>query len=76
VRSVRNECLTKVIPLGEQHLRELLREYLAHYHLESPHQGLDNSLIEPSNDNSIDDGRVLRRARIGGVLSFHYRAAA
>jgi putative transposase len=76
VRSVRHECLSKVIPLGESHLRELLREFVAHYHVERNHQGLGNKLIEPSNDNSAMTGRVLRRKRIGGMLSFYHRAAA
>jgi putative transposase len=40
LRSVRDECLAKVIPLGEHHLREVLREYVAHYHAERNHQGL------------------------------------
>jgi transposase InsO family protein len=76
VRSVRDECLSKVIPLGEQHLRELLREYLAHCHAERNHQGLDNVLIEPANDNQAAMGPVLRRKRLGAMLSYYHRAAA
>lgn len=34
VRSVREECLAKIIPLSETHLREVLREYVEHYHTE------------------------------------------
>ena len=76
VRSVRDECLSKVIPLGEQHLRELLRQYLAHYHAERNHQGLGNVLIERANNNCAMTGRVLRRKRLGGMLSYYHRAAA
>jgi transposase InsO family protein len=76
VRSVRDECLSKVIPLGERHLRELLREYLGHYHAERNHQGLSNALIEPANDNQAAIGRVLRRNRLGGLLSYYHRVAA
>lgn len=74
VRSVRDECLSKVVPLGEMHLRELIREYIVHYHAERNHQSLDNALIE--NDNSATTGRITRRKRIGGVLNFYYRTAA
>jgi transposase InsO family protein len=74
VRSVRDESLSKVVPLGETHLRELLREFLAHYHAERNHQGLANRLVEPFNDNAT--GRIVRRKRIGGVLNYYYRAAA
>ena len=38
--AVVDECLDRVIPLGEAHLRELIREYSTHYHAERPHQGL------------------------------------
>ena len=47
VRSVRDDCLNHIVPLGESRLRRVLREYLEHYHLERNHQGLDNQLIEP-----------------------------
>jgi hypothetical protein len=64
-----------VVPLGENHLRELVHEYVAHYHLERNHQGIGNTLIEPSNDNSAMIGRVVRHKRLGGTLNFHSRAA-
>jgi putative transposase len=75
VRSVRDECLSNVIPLGQSHLRELLRDFLAHYHRERNHQGLANRLIEPSNDNTTT-GRIVRRQRIGGLLNYYSREAA
>jgi len=34
IGSVRCACLARVIPLGERHLRQIIREYLAHYHTE------------------------------------------
>jgi putative transposase len=77
VRSVKSECLCRVIPLGERHLRHLVSEYVVHYHLERNHQGLGNELIEPipANTNS-GEGVVRRRVRLGGVLSYYYRDAA
>lgn len=39
VLSVKSECLDRVIPLGERHLRRLIDEYAEHYHLERPHRG-------------------------------------
>jgi transposase InsO family protein len=47
VRSVRAECLSKVIPIGQGMLHRALREYVAHHHLERNHQGLGNALITP-----------------------------
>ncbi len=75
IRSIKEECLDRVIPLGESHLRELIREYITHYHVERPHQGLGGALIQPANDQA-SDGPVMRRERLGGVLNYYYREAA
>src|SRR5258708_36527676 len=75
VLSIKSECLAKIVPLGEAHLRRTVSEYVRHYHLERNHQGLNNELIsrvEPANTN----GRVQRRARLGGLLNFYHREAA
>jgi putative transposase len=47
-RSVKQECLSKVILFGERSLRRALSEYVAHYHAERNHQGKDNFLSRPS----------------------------
>jgi putative transposase len=39
VRSIKEECLDRVLPLGEWHLRRSIREFVAHYHVERNHQG-------------------------------------
>src|SRR5687767_6119488 len=45
VRSIKEECLDRMIPLGERHFRHALTEFVEHYHRERNHQGLDNRLI-------------------------------
>ena len=75
IRSIKEECLDHVIPLGEAHLRELIHEFVTHYHVERPHQGLGGALIQPTNDR-VSDGQVMRRERLGGVLTYYYRDAA
>jgi putative transposase len=40
VRSIKRECLDRIIPLGERHFRQTVSEYVAHYHRERNHQGL------------------------------------
>lgn len=74
MRSVREERLSKIIPLSERHLREVLREYIAHYHAERNHQGLGNRRIAPSNTQGTGD--IVRSKRIGGMLNYYYREAA
>jgi transposase InsO family protein len=46
VRSIKHECLNRVIPFGERHLRRTITEYVEHYHRERNHQGLGNELID------------------------------
>ena len=76
VRSIKKECLERMILLGEHHLRRAVREYLSHYHRERNHQGLDNRLIESLPKDTPTQGPVLRRERLGGMLSYYHREAA
>ncbi len=69
-RSIKEECLDRVIPL-----RELVREYVAHYHEERPHQGLRSRLIAATTDHP-GPGPLARRERLGGLLNHYYREAA
>ena len=45
VRSIKDECLDRMILFGEASLRRALREYVAHYHTERNHQGVGNRLL-------------------------------
>src|SRR6266849_1429247 len=47
VRSVKQECLSKVILFGEGPLSRVLAEYSRHYHSERNHQGKGNHLLFP-----------------------------
>jgi hypothetical protein len=64
----------QVIPLGERHLRRALAEFLVHYHRERNHQGLGNDLIDGVGGQP-QSGSVRRHQRVGGLLSYYYRAA-
>ena len=76
VRSIKEECLGRVVPLGERHLRFLVHEYVEHYHRERNHQGLDNELLTPSSRRADSNGAIRCRERIGGLLNYYYRDAA
>jgi putative transposase len=76
VRSIKKECLSRVVPLGEKHLRLLVDQYTEHYHKERNHQGLDNQLIEPLPSPANRDADIQRRERIGGLLNYYHREAA
>ena len=76
VRSIGSECLSKTIPVGEGHLRRVVREYTEHYHVERNHRGLGNQLIDRSSRGSPQQGRIQCHARLGGLLNFYDREAA
>ena len=46
--SIKSECLSKLVPLGERHLRHAVAEYVVHYHRERNHQGVGNRLLTPA----------------------------
>jgi transposase InsO family protein len=75
VRSIKDECLDRMIFVGQESLRRAVTEYMEHYHLERNHQGLQNRLIVPR-AMQAKDGAILRHARLGGTLNFYYRTAA
>jgi len=47
-RSLKSECLDRMILFGKGSLERAVTEYVEHYHMEPNHQGLENELIEPS----------------------------
>jgi len=76
VLSIKSECLNRIIPLGEGHLRLAISQFMEHYHGERPHQGLDNELIAPLEKAAMGTGPVKCRERLGGILNYYYRDAA
>ena len=73
VKSMKVECLSRIILFGQGHLERVLRDYAAHYHTERPHQGLGNELID--GEPSRGTGEVVVHERLGGLLNSYQRAA-
>jgi putative transposase len=76
VRSVKEECAGRMIFFGRPSLERALAHYTAHYHEERNHQGLQNRLLKCSGGPIDRVGRVKRRERLGGMLSFYHRGVA
>ena len=75
VRTIREECLGRMVFFGESSLRHAVAEFVTHYNQERNHQGLANQLIRP-NATLFPSERVLcRRIRLGGPLNYYYREA-
>ena len=75
VRSLKAECLSRMIFFGASSLRHAISEYVKHYHSERNHQGIGNRLLQPAAECAWGP-LVKRRARLGGMLSYYYRQAA
>jgi putative transposase len=76
VRSVKEECLSKVVLFGERSLRRAVCEYVEHYHAERNHQGKGNVLLFPRGPNIRCERPVECRERLGGLLRYYHREAA
>lgn len=76
VLSIKQECLERMIFFSEESLRRAVSTFVAHYHQERNHQGLNNRLIEPETDAGKRGARVCCRERLGGMLRYYYREAA
>ena len=78
MRSVKEECLSRIVPFGAEGLRRALNEFVAHYHEERNHQGKDNLLLFPpaQPSSSPGGGAVECKQRLGGMLKYYYRKAA
>jgi putative transposase len=74
VRSIKKECLDRIVPIDERHLRRAVAEFVAHYHHERNHQGLRNALIDDVNHHQAGR-RIRRRPRFGGLLNCYESAA-
>jgi putative transposase len=75
VRTIKEECLERMILIGEGSLRRAVDQFCEHYHRERNHQGLGNTIIEPE-FSSTRGGEVGCRERLGGLLRYYYRDAA
>ncbi len=75
-RELTNCEVDRMIFFGENSLRRTVSVYLAHFHAERNHQGLDNTLIEPGREVGQVAGTFECHQRLGGLLKYYYRAAA
>jgi putative transposase len=76
MRSLKEECLDRLIFFGETSLRRAVGQFLEHYHAERNHQGLGNRLINAGGEVGRRVGEVHCRVRLGGILRYYYRHAA
>jgi putative transposase len=77
VRSVKEECLSRLILFGEASLHHALTQYVAHFHHERNHQGKGNVLLFPMvSPDAKCAGPIQCRERLGGLLKYYTCEAA
>ena len=75
-RSLKEECISRLIFFGETSLRNVVREFLAHYHEERNHQGWGTRILVPGEEVGRTCGEVQCHERLGGLLRYYHRQAA
>src|SRR3954468_8660726 len=73
VRSIKHECLSKLVLFGELSLRRAVTEFLRHYHFERNHQGKQNMILfpAPALPPPHSNPAITCQARLGGLLNFY-----
>jgi transposase InsO family protein len=74
IGSIRRDCLHHIVPLGERHLREVLRRYVEYYNRSRCHLSLEGNAPEP---REVEAGSAPVRAiaHLGGLHHRYTRAA-
>jgi transposase InsO family protein len=76
VRSIKEECFSRMIFFGPASLQYAVGQFMAHYHTERNHQGLENQVPQPASVTALPHHPVQRQQRLGGILNYYHRAAA
>jgi len=76
VRSIKSECVERMIFFSEAALLRALSTYTDHYHQERNHQGVESRILEPGEEVGQRHGRIECRQRLGGLLRYYHRRAA
>ena len=74
--SVRRECLSHVLALGERHLDRVLREYAAYFNQDRPHQALARTTPAPPDRVAARSTRPVQAVPILGGFHHAYLRAA
>jgi transposase InsO family protein len=77
VRTVRSECLGRLLILNQQHLERILGVFVDHYNRHRPHRALCLAPRDPRRPaaSASAHSRILRRDRLGGVMHEYALAA-
>ena len=71
IKTIKTECLDRLILTSEAQLRYVVKEFLEYYNHERPHSGIGGKMINPWPQD--EDGEVTEFSRLGGLLKSYRR---
>lgn len=83
VRTIKEECLSRFLVFGEDHLRHLIRTFVDYYHAMRSHRGLEyktpgqiDAGTETEEVSSLSCNDLVLHESLGGALKWYERKAA
>ena len=76
MRSIKSECVGRMVFFSETALLQALTTYAEHYHHERNHQGVGSRILKPGPEVGRVGGTIDCRQRLGGLLRYYHRRAA
>jgi putative transposase len=69
IRTVREECLDKLLIINQVHLQRVMREYVDFYNTARPHQGIHQHIPQPPTSAINPEGTVRSHKVLGGICT-------
>jgi putative transposase len=78
VRTVRRECLDRLLLIGRRHTKCVLRTYVRHYNEQRPHRGIDLAVPVATHFSGapVPSAHVKRQDILGGLIHEYHQTAA
>ena len=74
VRSIKSECPSQMVFVGQASLDRAITEYMDHYQDERSHQGIGNEIVSGAKPQRF--GQVEAKERLGGLLNYSHGRVA
>lgn len=76
MRTVREECLNKILIINQAHLRQVMAEFVTYHNTARPHQSLEQQIPLPGSTTPASIDPVHCRTVLGGIIHDYCREAA
>lgn len=75
VRSIKEQCLSRLIVTSEEFLRKAVKNYVEFYHHGRAHQGIGNVIPFPRAADNVGslEGKIVKKSRLGNLLNSYFR---